>query len=258
MSLGIYSQVNDRRFWYAAIPKTGSQTIAKVLNDYPDVLAKIGEEEDHNGVFRRTHHIAVRSMQNFLYETFKAHIGRHEFFATIRNPWVWHASNYLYQKNKIKNKLAAVDNGVPASDENTLKLGDYRPNNAQWLSIAKESSKILETFEAYLKYTYTQNHYKEYNNNWSIYAPVAVRQFAQPFSWWVDCQHRGLVTILPIENNEMIIDFFNDQLGLPVKEIPVINALGNGEKYKSLYDHNTKALVEEKEAEWIDMFNYEF
>ena len=256
MAIGIYSEKYNRRFWYAAIPKTGSQSIASILNEYPDRHAKIGSYDDGSDVIRSQHHMPVRAMQNYLFDH-KPDFSNHEFFTTIRNPWAYHCSYYLYNKEKISKKLLAIKNGTPATQKNIDRLGDYRPNDEAWVEHLKETYQILMTLKDYLEFVYSQNDYKNYNDDWELYTPRFIRHM-HPLSWWIDSLHRNTVTVLPIEDNENIIKFFNRVLDIPIKEIPRINDGGYGKNYKHEYYGVTRDLVMEMEREWIERFNYEY
>lgn len=249
MAVGIYSKKHSRRFWYVAIPKTGSQSILKAIVDAtPDDRKTLYGSDVNN---RSVHHMPVFDFFNYLSKNdFQAA----EFFTVIRNPFWKHASHFIYQREKTLAKIKAVEEGTPLDyQEGTT----FKPDDKEWVAdLYKLIDGPLNSFEAYCNFLNWgfENHYHQ---NWKPMRKDWPTWFIQPISWWIHSPRPQACTALPIESPKLIQEFCKKELDISI-DIPHINSSGRTKDfYKELYTQKTRNIIYKVERKWIDAFGYE-
>ena len=242
MSTGIYSRKHNTRFWHVAIPKTGSQAILEVLKSNAKGR-RIGYPKDP--VTGKTqHHIPMHQYEPLFIEdrVYKSLGDRKYFFTTIRNPWEWHVSSWLYHKNKNKIKMGVIAGQLDPDDYPDISM---MPDNDGWIEFEtsmEESYKSLDTWLDWMEER-GDKRYDEWNCDRN-----SVITYVRDQEWWLNALRIHSLVVLKIEDHDEIKTFLKNELDISVKEIPVINKLGFGEK--------TKTYLTPKLKDRINILNY--
>ena len=234
------------RLWYSAPPKTGSQSIRKFIDDnLPLIKAEAGKS------WHVPAHLIVTQVQEF-----ERHSDR--IFATIRNPFMVHASNFVYQKQKIEEKIKYIDD--PESFKKKSPLVSFKNENPQWINSLLESrEKIFDNFDSYIKRLTEWNLPTLYSNNMQ-------RHFLDKHGTHLTILYtlsnfvnslENKIWLFKIEEPEILSEFFNTTFGVK-EDIPHINKTGHSETYKDLFTSKSRAIIEELEAPILKIGNYKY
>lgn len=238
-------QKDDSRLWYCAPPKTGSQSIRKLLDE---------NLKDRKAEAGKSWHVPAH--QIVFFEEFSRHVD--QIFATIRNPFMVHASNYIYQRKKLEEKIEGLSDPDKFMRDNPLTA--YKPDQENWTNALHATYKdVFKDFSTYIHSV----------RDWStprLWEGKMQRHFLDEHGSTTLILHslsnfvNGLesnIFLLKIEETDKIEWFFRDVFDIQV-EIPHINKTGYSGEYKQLFTTKTKRIIEEIEAPLIKLGNYKY
>lgn len=274
MGYRIYSDVLKSKFWYVAIPKTGSQAVRKVFDD-------LMPQENIMWHFTQLWHLSTQDMllrtrrKRPDVDKMSGHLSpdatrNHFFFTTIRNPWERAYSFYKWQKKQIERKLKAYES-KEEGDKFILEFPRYEFNfdNKEEIKFLENSySKFFKDFETYMNTIEVSYNMIEADNvkkyirqmdreNWMSY-------HYQPTMTYISSTALINNFIFKIEEPDKLIDFLEDCFNLPKDDVSNIlcnqkvNVTGMGKEYRDHYSEKMKKTIYDLEYTIINKFGYKF
>ena len=233
------------RVWYSAPPKTGSQSVRKLIDEnLTHILAESGKS------WHVPAHLIVSDSR------FERHTD--QIIGTIRNPFMVHASNFIYQQKKINEKIKYLDNPEEFAKRNPRV--NFLPDNTNWVnSLLDTKEKIFSSFDNYIDRLKEWNLPTLYNNNFN-------RHFLDKHGTHLTIIYtlsnfvnslEAKIFLFKIEEPDKLSNFFKSTFGLD-KEIPHINKTGYSKSYKDLFTPKLRAKIEELEAPILKLGNYKY
>jgi len=277
MAYRIYSDALKAKFWYIAIPKTGSQAVRKVFDDLIDqdkvlwhftenwhlsvsdlLLRTKRTKSDLEPLFKNSGHVSPDASRN------------HFFFTTIRNPRERAYSFYSWQKKQIEKKLKAYESEEEA-DKFIKEFPRYDFNisdKTELVYLEKSYAEFFQSFEQYMNtinvaynMTVTDNvkkHIRQMDkDNWQRFHYV-------PHSDYISSTFLINNFIFKIEEPEKLIDFFEDCFSLSRDDTSNIlykekvNVTGNGKEYRDHFSKKMQKTIYDLEYRIINQFGYKF
>jgi len=241
------------RAWYVAGIKTGSQTMRSIMDiNCKNILAIAGSN---------WHASATEIYQH---ESFTNRISLLQpesdfLWTTTRNPWERHYSNYLYQKEKLIQKI----NFTGTAEEYDKKYPDSQfvlPHGNEMDVIKKMVNEHLDTFESYITTVEQQSNPVYYTGTNKPFNINGINFGAFKAFWTmsksIECN--GTVFMLDINDHNGIIDFIYQNFGLALTMIPRMNSKGHGKDYKQHYNTDLIDRISALEAPIIRAGNYKY
>ena len=236
---------DDTRLWYCAPPKTGSQSIRKLIDE--NLLSKKAEAG-------KSWHVPAHQIVKL------GEFNRHsdQIFATIRNPFMVHASNFIYQQKKLDEKIAGISNPEKFIKENPLV--NFKPKQENWVNAMHTSRKeVFKDFGTYIDKVRDWSVPKLWEGNMkrhfldkhgsSLNSIITLTNFVNGLE--------SNIFLFKIEEPDILEWFFRDVFDIQV-ELPHINKTGFSGEYKDLFSSKTKRIIEELEAPLIKLGNYKY
>lgn len=272
MAYRLYSSRFDSNYWFVAIPKTGSQSIRKLIDE------NIKKEHVLYGAGNDWHSSIKEILRHEHYN-----IKRDNFFAVVRNPWAQAWSNFNYQKAVVDEKFRALEGGkqgiLDYRKKHPMKVIGDADNKTFWKDFKVLHDEYYTTFDNYvnkmrsrLRYplinsiddldTYIQegespNQIYERRQEGRDYIVTGMVQ-TEMLEFQRD-KTNHLVT-LPIEKPRLIAHFFNEWFPeCNIQSLPHINVGTHANKnYTNFYTKKTKDIVYEMEFSLIERHRYKF
>lgn len=265
MTYRIHSNKYNHNYWYIAIPKTGSQSVRKYIEDNipQSLLVEHSTKKWHLNIED------ITKSSDFNYT-------RDGFFSTVRNPWAQAWSNYNYQKKQLEAKLRAYNRGPAGIEEYRASyplniISDY--DNDSWPETIKFYNSVLSTFEEYVSEIKSYHNCPTLNSindllefNKSKYRLPAVRATSFRVSGMVQSQifnysdsYTNSLLVMPIEKPEIIIRFFRDYFPeAKSNSMPFVNKGDYNNDYRKVYSSEMIKTISQVEQPLISRFGYKF
>jgi hypothetical protein len=245
MSYAIKTLTGERA-WFGAPVKTGTQAIKKAIETYCSDINAIGHKFWHTPV-------------EDIYRLEKFRRGHDWVFGSIRNPWITHASNFFYQRDKFNLKLKYADD---VETYKKLYPDNYiQPGKSDHYNYYLEH--CLGSFEMYVDMVHkfaTLHLYKP----GKAFRPSKFANYISGRDTTLMTQSRFFaantalpVRLLKIEEPENIYDFFKQHFDRDIT-LEYVNVSGYGEKYKDLYTDDLKQKIYEAEQPIIELGEYKY
>lgn len=272
MAYRLHSERFNSNFWYIAIPKTGSQSIRKLIDE------NIDDEHILYGAGSLWHMSVMDIIRHPNYN-----IKKDNFFATVRNPWAQAWSNFNYQKKMVEDKLLAYRAGEDGIQEYRKKYPMniiYNLNDTKkWNNVIKAQKEYLNTFDDYVFKMREKIRYPLINTADDLDAfirdgesveeidsrrrdlpEVSINGLVQTEILAFDRSKTNHLITIPIEKPKTIMHFFNEWFPeCNIKEVPFINQGTHANKnYTNFYSKKTRDIIYEVEYTLIQRHNYKF
>lgn len=274
MSIRVHSDKTGINWWYCGIPKTGSQSVLKFIQD--NIPADKLINTLTGGI-----HMPVRSIVN--HPGFGADQGD-SIFITVRNPWAFHWSMYNYQKYKTESKYEAYKAGPSGvkqwkEDNPDTFVADY--DQSSWWEVNQLMlDEVFLSFETYLnkledivlrevfvnsieelnRIPFTDSRQSRVDDNIHL---IDSRVKPCTMFYYLDnnlvaggIARQCNMAVFKIETPHLIEKFFDNHFDVRV-ELPHINRFGYID-YKSVYTEKMIKQVENIESRVIKLFGYKF
>ena len=251
----MYSIKTDKaRAWFVAGIKCGSQTMQSIFDNQ---LASRVSKADKN-----FHATAAEHYANPAFNAFGDFM-----FTTIRNPYERHVSNYLYQREKFKEKITYRDD--PEGYKLKYPNDQMEDSKAYFDMLEDQLNYSFNSFETYVNILEQVNppalykgeieslyrYYKTESGELLSFNAGSIKSFLSMSNNLITS---GTLYCLKIEDHDQIIDFFYKNFNMALSMIPRINASGYGKDYEQYYTAELIDTITRIESPIIDIGNYKY
>ena len=271
MGYRITSHHYDKKFWYIAPPKTGTQAVREMIERLP-----VEQYVSHPSMLWHMTandiigNINIRSEKNKIPKVF--HEGNDAFFATVRNPWARALSFYTYQRLKLEERLIAYSSEAASKafvEKYPSHLFNYE-DKASKNVIETIFDKNYQTFEQFiLSIEYSRPNtlnvmtsFDQVDAYWNSPEISRVKNFhyynIHDFVNHIKPHVKTL--IFTQENMDVLVEWFGIAFNVPKNklELKQINVQGVGDKYKDYYSSKMANIIEEHERYIINLVGYKY
>lgn len=267
MAYRITSKFYNKKFWYIAPPKTGSQAVREMIERLPeDQYVAHPSLSWHMPALEFLGMTRNEKIQTSFNENNDA------FFATVRNPWARAVSYYYYQKQKIDERIVAYSS-PRAAKEFTEKypshLFDYEDKSAK-----KTIEKLLENnYYSFERFVESLDRSKPNKFNlitdikkideywqWDGHEKLRAFHYYSTQDFLTHYKPHVKTLIFTQENLEVLAQWFGIAFDVPPDQLQLkqINVQGIGDKYRDHYSSKMASIIEEYEHYIINLVGYNY
>lgn len=267
MAYRITSKYYNKKFWYIAPPKTGSQAVREMIERLPE-----DQYVAHPSL--SWHMFALEFLGTTKQEKLNTAFNENNdaFFTTVRNPWARAVSYYYYQKQKLEERIIAY-NGLKEAEEFKTKYPGHLFNYED-TSTKKTIELLLEnnysSFERFIE-SLGQSKPNKFNLitniervdeywHWEGHEKLRAFHYYSIQDFLNHYKPTVKTLIFTQENLEVLVEWFGIAFNVPSNQLQLkqINVQGIGDKYRDHYSSKMASIVEEYERYIINMVGYKY
>jgi len=270
MAYRITSRVYNKKFWYLAVPKTGSQAVRELIEKLPE-----DQYVSHPSLLwhmTATDIAGTHGINKSFPKVKFFNDNSDAFFTTVRNPWARAVSFYFYQKQKLEERLVAYSNETEAKlfkEKFPFHVFDY-DDKATKDGIERILECSFQTFEDWL------NSVVESRPNRSCvinslddvdacltsdkYKRLEGFAYLNTYDYFINHKSFSRLLVFTQENMGALLDWFGVAFDVPedILKLNKINVQGIGDKYRDYYSSKMAKIIEEHESYIINMVGYRY